>query len=115
MRVKCIQRCSRAAADSFSLSAVVALPATGVVVTSTPLFGDAALAGAPVVGLLHELEIKEGLRPGDSGNRADPSVHQVEQMLVVLDDDLGEQIKRAGGHHDVVDLADRAEFVGDLL
>src|SRR3954447_11765963 len=113
MRVKCIQRCSRAAADSFSLSAVVALPATGVVVTSTPLIGDAASAGAPVVGLLHELEIEEGLRTGDSGDRTDPSAHQVQQVLVVLHYDLREEIEGAGGHHDVVDLGDRAELVGD--
>src|SRR3954447_11098892 len=119
MRVKCIQRCSRAEADSASVSYVVALLSVlgwiGVVVTRTPSVGGGALARAPVVGLLHELEIEERLGPGHAGDRADAAVHEVEQVLVVLDDDLGQQVERAGGHHDVVDFADRGELVGNLL
>ena len=34
-------------------------------------------------------------------------------MVVVLADDLGEHVERPGGDHDVVDLGDRGERVGD--
>ena len=38
--------------------------------------------------------------------RADPLVDQLQQVLVVVHDDLGQQVERAGGDHHVVDLVE---------
>ena len=40
---------------------------------------------------------------------------RLEQVLVALADDLGEEVVGAGGDHDVVDLVQRGERVGDRL
>ena len=40
--------------------------------------------------------------------------HRVQQPVVVLADDLDQDVERAGGDHDVVDLVERGERVGDL-
>ena len=47
--------------------------------------------------------------------RADLARDQLEQVLVALADDLDEEVVGAGGDHDVVDLVELGERVGDGL
>src|SRR4051794_41141705 len=68
---------------------------------------------SPGVGLFVELEVHEGLGAADSGDAADLVVEQREQPLVVLAHDLEQEVERTRSEHDVVDLRDPGERVGD--
>ena len=73
-----------------------------------------AVAGAPVVELLPELEVEEGLGGDDLWQRPDP-VRHVEQRAAVGADDLDEEVEAAGGDDDVVGLLPVHEHVRDVL
>src|SRR5918998_6758477 len=85
IRVKCIQRCSVTGGAPASAMVVIArapvrVHAVGVQGSRPPCLLSPR---SPLVGLLGELEIYEGLGGADAGNRPDLLVEQVEQVVVV--------------------------------
>src|SRR6478752_199340 len=103
-RVKCIQRWSLAfCCSSASVCTLRALSVT--VMVRSP--------GSPVVELLLQLQVDEGLRRLDAVDAADALVEQFDEVVVVFADDLGEDVEAAGGEHDVVDGGDLGESFGD--
>src|SRR6185369_12376320 len=58
-------------------------------------------------------QVHERLRRGDAGYGPDGVVEQVQQVVVVGADQLGEQVVAAGAHDHVVDLGDGGDGVGD--
>ena len=53
------------------------------------------LSGSPGVGLLAELEVDEALGGAHAGQRADPLVDHLQEVVVVLADDLDQQVERS--------------------
>src|SRR5690606_72051 len=103
-RVKCIQRWSLA--FCCSSASVCALRAFSIMVmVRSP--------GSPVVELLLQLQIDEGLGGLHAVDAADAVVEQFDEVVVVLAHDLGEDVEAAGREHDVVDGGDVAELLGD--
>ncbi len=48
-------------------------------------------------------------------DRPDPPGDQLQQVVVALADHLDQEIEGAGGDHDVVDLAQLGQGVGDVV
>src|SRR3954447_24240562 len=119
-RVKCFQRCRRAARPrSVPRGVVVAADswATSWGVLVMPISCGCAGAsrwgmvspGTPVVPLPVQLEVEERLGAGHAGQPPQPR-EQVEHVVVVLADDLDEQVEAAGRAHQVLDLGQRLEL-----
>ena len=72
----------------------------------------AASGRTPGVGLFAEFEIDERLGGEHSGHRAQP-LQDLQQVVVVAADHLGEQVELPGGDHHVVDLVQFGEPVRD--
>jgi hypothetical protein len=69
---------------------------------------------SPRVGLLAQLEVDERLGGGHPRHRAD-LLEDLQQVVVVARDHLGEQVERARGDHHVVDRGDLREPVRGVL
>src|SRR6478735_3295781 len=103
-REKCIQRWSLAfCCSSASVCTLRALSVT--VMVRSP--------GSPVVELLLQLQVDEGLRRLDAVDAADALVEQFDEVVVVLADDLREHVEAARREHDVVDRGDLGETLRD--
>src|SRR5215204_5962861 len=72
------------------------------------------LARAPLVTLLHEPQVHEGLRLADAGDLAQLLRQELEQRLVVLGDALHQDVVRAGGDDHVVGLGEGGHLLRDL-
>src|SRR6185436_13713550 len=70
--------------------------------------------GAPVVGLLPELEVEEALGGDHVGQRPD-SIRDAEQRAPIGADELDEHVELARGDDDVVGLLPAGDLVGDLI
>ena len=65
-----------------------------------------------VVDLFAEFEIDEGLRLTHVRDGPNATVDHLEQVIVVLAHDFGEDVVAAGGDDEVVDLAHRGHLLG---
>src|SRR5579862_6081409 len=71
-------------------------------------------SGSPRVGLLAEFEVDERLGARHARHGPDPA-QDLEQLVIVFADDLGQHVEGARADHDVVDLFHLGQLVGDLL
>jgi hypothetical protein len=76
--------------------------------------GLARSSEAPVVCLLHKVEVREDLEISDTGDRPNLVVDHLQELCLIGTEHLGQDVVAAGGDDQIVDGVDLGELVSDI-